>query len=93
MSQRINHRREGRRYQDNGPRWESHTPSAGCNTTHVARARASWRTLGRRAERRTGRKGSASVRCSGRGRELPEPGVYLDDVGEWQSGERDEDVG
>ncbi len=27
------------------------------------------------------------------GRELPEPGVYLDDVGEWQSGERDEDVG
>ncbi len=73
MSQRINHRREGRRYQDNGPRWESHTPSAGCNTTHVARARAGWRTLGRRAERRTGRKGSASVHYTVRGRELPEP--------------------
>ena len=73
MSQRINYRREGRRYQDNGPAYESHTPAAGCNSTHVARGRAKWRTLGRRAERRTGRKGSASVHFNARrGRELPE---------------------
>lgn len=59
MSQKINHRRDGRRHQDNGPTWENPNPMAGCNSTHVARARASWRKLGRRAERRTGRRCSS----------------------------------
>jgi len=54
MSQKINHRRGEDRHQDNGPRWENGDPMAGCNSTHVARARRSWRTLGRRLERRTG---------------------------------------
>lgn len=54
MSQKINHRREGRRHQDNGPRWENGDPMAGCNSTHVARGRRAWKTIGRRLERRTG---------------------------------------
>lgn len=40
MSQRLGHRRGEPRHQDNGPTFESHTPNAGCNSTHVARARA-----------------------------------------------------
>ncbi len=52
MSQHISHRRGGTRHQDNGPRWESHTPNAGCNSTHVARARRGWRDLDRRSRRR-----------------------------------------
>lgn len=53
MSQRLNHRREGKRFQDNGPRWENSNPMAGCNSTHVARARRGWRTLLRRGRRRS----------------------------------------
>ena len=52
MSQRPNHRRGEDRHQDNGPRWESHTPNAGCNSTHVARARRGWQNLMRRVFRR-----------------------------------------
>lgn len=52
MSQRINHRRERKRYQDNGPRYENGNPMAGCNSTHVARARRGWRNIRRRKERR-----------------------------------------
>ncbi len=52
MSQHINHRREGKRHQDNGPRWENRNPMAGCNSTHVARARRGWRDLFRRKCRR-----------------------------------------
>lgn len=52
MSQHINHRRGGGRHQDNGPRWENPNPMAGCNSTHVARARRGWRDLLRRSERR-----------------------------------------
>lgn len=52
MSQRVNHRREGARHQDNGPRYENGNPMAGCNSTHVARARRGWRTIRRRKERR-----------------------------------------
>lgn len=55
MSQRINHRRKGRRHQDNGPRYENANPMAGCNSTHVARSRSAWRKMGRRALRRTGK--------------------------------------
>jgi len=54
MSNRINHRRGDQRRTENGPRWETGNPGAGCNSTHVAKARRKWRTIGRRAERRTG---------------------------------------
>lgn len=73
MSQRINHRREGKRHQDNGPRWENGDPTAGCNSTHVARARRGWRKLGRRIERRTGHKSiKVAYRVTG-SRQQPEP--------------------
>ena len=52
MSQRINHRREGKRHQDNGPRYENGNPMAGCNSTHVARGRRGWNNIRRRKERR-----------------------------------------
>lgn len=52
MTQRINHRRGETRHQDNGPRWESHTPNAGANSSSVARARKSWKRIRARAERR-----------------------------------------
>ncbi len=61
MSKGPNHRRGHDAIQDHGPAWEGLDPSAGCNSTHVARGRASWRTMGRRAERRTGKKGANSV--------------------------------
>lgn len=54
MSQRINHRRGGKRHQDNGPVWESNTPGGGCNSTHVARCRKAWKRIGARSERRNG---------------------------------------
>ena len=55
MSSGPNHRRGHGRVQERGPRWESHTPNAGCNSTHVARTRKWWRRYRHRAERRTGR--------------------------------------
>lgn len=54
MSNRINHRREALRRTETGPRWESHNPGAGCNSTHVARSRRWWKRLANRTERRTG---------------------------------------
>jgi len=72
MSQKINHRRGGKRHQDNGPTWEGGPPNSGCNSTHVARARKSWRTMGRRAERRTGKRGANGVAYfTTRGRQGP----------------------
>ncbi len=41
------------RDQPNGPRYESSNPAAGCNATHVARARAKWKRRKNRAFRRT----------------------------------------
>ena len=66
MSSGPNHRRGHTRIQGAGPRWENPDPEAGCNSSHVARARKSWRTLGRRAERRTGKKGANGVMYFGR---------------------------
>lgn len=54
MSSKPNHRREHGRVLERGPRWENANPAAGCNSTHVARARKAWRTMRRRAERREG---------------------------------------
>jgi len=65
MSQRINHRREGKRHQDNGPRWESSNPMAGCNSTHVARSRSAWKKLGRRKLRRNGDHSSVFYKVGG----------------------------
>jgi hypothetical protein len=54
MSSKPNHRRGEPRRQDHGPTWESPTPSAGCNSTHVARSRSWWKKQINRVERRTG---------------------------------------
>lgn len=54
MSSGPNHRRGHGRIQGNGPRWENGNPEAGCNSTHVARARAKWKKRDRRRERRPG---------------------------------------
>jgi|APSaa5957512622_1039677.scaffolds.fasta_scaffold00601_23 hypothetical protein len=69
MSNGPNHRRGQKGSQDNGPRWENPEPNHG--GAHCARARRSWRDIGRRAERRTGSK-CASVRYrTGSGKQLP----------------------
>ena len=52
MSNRPNHRRGEERRTEHGPRWESKNPGAGCNSTHVARARREWKRIRARAERR-----------------------------------------
>jgi hypothetical protein len=52
MSNRRNHRRAEHRRSEHGPRYESHDPGKGCNSTHVARARRGWQDLRRRAARR-----------------------------------------
>lgn len=76
MSQRINHRRGGKRHQDSGPTWETGTPNGGSDSTHVARSRRKWRAMGRRAERRTGRRGASSVMYfKGAGKHPPSPEV------------------
>lgn len=53
MSNRDNHRRAEERRSEHGPRWENADPGAGCNSTHVARARRAWKVLKRRKARRT----------------------------------------
>lgn len=53
MSNHPNHRRSEGRRTENGPRHESKNPGAGCNSTHVARARAAWKRLLTRIKRRT----------------------------------------
>jgi len=42
---------------ENGPRWESHNPGKGCNSTHVARARKAWKRLKNRVTRRKSKQG------------------------------------
>jgi hypothetical protein len=60
MTTKPNHRRGEPRTQDNGPTYESPTPSAGCNSTHVARSRSKWKRRASRSERRTG---TTSPKC------------------------------
>lgn len=72
MSNRKNHRRGEERRTETGPRWENPDPGHGCNSGHVAKARHSRRALGRRAERRTGKRGANSVMYMvGAGQVLP----------------------
>jgi hypothetical protein len=54
MSNHKNHRRGHAAIQDHGPAYESHTPAAGCNSTHVARARTWWKKLRNQSLRRNG---------------------------------------
>lgn len=54
MSKKPNPRRNEPSKQDNGPGYESRTPAAGCNSTHVARSRSKWKRCANRVERRTG---------------------------------------
>lgn len=81
MSQKINHRREGKRYQDSGPCYESHTPNAGCNSTHVARSRSAWRKLGRRKLRRHGSRSSIRYHTGG-GQQIPQIEDYEQEIQE-----------
>ena len=55
MSNRRNHRRGQFRRSEHGPRYESHDPGKGCNSTHVARSRRAWKRIKNRSIRRTGR--------------------------------------
>lgn len=55
MSNHTNHRRNEESRTENGPRRESPNPGAGCNSTHVARARRAWKAIKNRTFRRTGR--------------------------------------
>lgn len=52
MSNRKNHRSNESRRTENGPRFENPNPSKGCNSTHVARSRASWGRINTRTQRR-----------------------------------------
>jgi len=55
MSNHTNHKRGEQHRTENGPRWENGNPGAGCNSTHVAKARADWKKIKNRSLRRTGR--------------------------------------
>jgi len=52
MSNKIGHRRGDLYRSEHGPRWENGDPGAGCNSTHVARARKARKRIRARAERR-----------------------------------------
>ena len=52
MSSHPNHRRGHDRVQERGPRYENPNPAVGCNSTHVARARAGWKKINHKRLRR-----------------------------------------
>ena len=54
MSNHTNPRKNENHRTENGPRWEDGNPGKGCNSTHVAKARAWWKRYKNRAERHTG---------------------------------------
>lgn len=60
MSNHTNARRGDKKRTETGPRYENPNPGAGCNATHVARARAKWKRRGARKARREGRRELAS---------------------------------
>ena len=45
MSNHDNARRGEKKRTEHGPRWESHNPGKGCNSTHVARAHRGWKKI------------------------------------------------
>lgn len=78
MSSKPNHRRGHARVQERGPRYENPDPAAGCNATHVARARRKRHDERRRAERRA----EASKRQARPPEALQEPSDDLDETAE-----------
>lgn len=52
MSNHDNHRRGDIRRSEHGPRYENGDPGKGANSPNVARARASWKKLNTRRDRR-----------------------------------------
>ena len=73
MSNKKNHRRGGHKNKkrtETGPRYESPNPGAGCNATHVARARRDWSRIATRSERRTG---ATTSKYGGQRRVRPDP--------------------
>lgn len=56
MGSGPNHRRGHDRVKERGPRYENGNPAAGCNSTHVAKGRKKWKTIGRREKRREGKR-------------------------------------
>lgn len=52
MSNHDNPRRGEKKRTENGPRYESHNPGKGCNSTHVAKARRGWKKILRRKLKR-----------------------------------------
>lgn len=53
MSNHDNHRLGEKKRSEHGPRYESHDPGAGCNSTHVARGRKKYKQRKTRAVRRS----------------------------------------
>lgn len=53
MSNHDNHRRGDQKRTETGPRYESHNPGKGCNSTHVARGRKKYKKTLRRKDRRS----------------------------------------
>lgn len=51
MSNHKNYRRGENARTEHGPSYESHNPGKGCNSTHVARARAGWKRIRAKRER------------------------------------------
>jgi len=52
MSNHKNYRREEEQRTEHGPRYESHNPGKGCNSTHVAKGRKRYKKTRTRKERR-----------------------------------------
>lgn len=72
MSNHTNHRKGEQHRTEHGPRWENRNPGAGCNSTHVAKARSDWKKIKNRSLRRTGKISSNYHQCGPIGcRELP----------------------
>lgn len=53
MSNKTNYRRKKGKRTETGPRYENANPGAGCNSTHVARARKKRKRFKARKGRRT----------------------------------------
>lgn len=80
-------RRKQKNRTENGPRYENRNPGAGCNATHVARARRAWQTLFRRKERRTD--GPLPTTVHGRAKRRGAPSVH-DGINDYDDEEQNE---
>lgn len=78
MSNHDNHRRGESKRTEHGPTWEGSPSASGCNSTHVAKARADWKKIKNRSERRTGRR-TPKFHAIKPGRPNERPAVEIDD--------------